>query len=207
MVSKLAFITPANQDGFAVYYNPNQYSIDKSNQFAEIGIPGLPGPLIQYVRGNARTLAMELLFDTYELGTDVTEKTQQIYGLLGHEEDAPAPPICSIRWGQANNGAIFSGVLERVSGRFTLFLPDGTPVRATLSVSFKEAIDIEQAVRALPLRASHRDRTYIVRRGDTLSGIAATEYGDAALWPRIARYNNINNPRTIKPGKTLKIPS
>jgi nucleoid-associated protein YgaU len=45
-----------------------------------------------------------------------------------------------------------------------------------------------------------------VRRGDTLSGIAAAEYGDPALWRPIARANGIVDPRHVEPGRELTIP-
>ena len=39
---------------------------------------------------------------------------------------------------------------DYLSGKFTLFLANGTPVRATLTVTFKEFIDVDQLVRRAP---------------------------------------------------------
>jgi LysM repeat protein len=47
---------------------------------------------------------------------------------------------------------------------------------------------------------------YTVKRGDTLSKIAAKFYGDANRYPEIARANGINNPSRIKVGQRLIIP-
>lgn len=47
----------------------------------------------------------------------------------------------------------------------------------------------------------------IVKKGDTLESIAAEVYGDSKKWRRIAKANNIRNPRKIKPGVELAIPS
>lgn len=66
-----ARIKPEGQPEFEVLFNPNRYSLEKSNQIAEVGIPGLGSPILQFVRGNARTLSMELFFDTYEQQQDV----------------------------------------------------------------------------------------------------------------------------------------
>ena len=41
-------------------------------------------------------------------------------------------------------------LVERIGGRFTLFLSDGTPVRATLNVSLKEFVDVAVEVGATP---------------------------------------------------------
>jgi LysM repeat protein len=197
-----AIITPHGGQPIPVLFNPTQYSLDKSNQIAEIGIPGLGAPILQYVRGNVRTLSMELFFDTYEQQTDVREHTNQIYELLAIDSGTHVPPVCTFTWGEFN----FEFVLDRVGGRFTLFLSDGTPVRATLTVTLKEFTDVAVEVRANPTQSADHTKTSTVKRGDTLSSIAAAEYGDPAAWRPIAQANRIDNPRVLEPGRLLVIP-
>jgi hypothetical protein len=197
-----ATITPEGGESIQVLFNPNKYSLEKGNTLAEIGVPGLGAPLLQFVHGNTRTLAMELFFDTYEARSDVRAYTDRIYGLLAINRDKHAPPICEFRWQSFH----FRGVLDRVSGSFDLFLANGTPARATLNVSFKEYIDVEAHVRALALQSADHTRTYTVRRGDTLSGIAATFYRNPAKWRTIALANQIRNPLALAPGQVLVIP-
>lgn len=52
-------------------------------------------------------------------------------------------------------------------------------------------------------------RTYTVRKGDTLSGIAKELYGDASLYPRIFEANQpmLKDPDRIYPGQVLRIPA
>ena len=197
-----ATITPKEGEPIPVLFNPTQYSFDQGNQFAEVGIPGLSAPILQYVRGNTRTLTMDLFFDTYEQQADVRDYTNQIYGLLGIKSSTHVPPICTFGWGNFT----FTCVLERVGGRFTLFLADGTPVRATLSVTFKEFIEVEVEVRRTPTESADHTKTRALQRGDTLSSIAAAEYGDPAKWRPIADTNRIDNPRVLTPGRVLVIP-
>jgi nucleoid-associated protein YgaU len=51
-------------------------------------------------------------------------------------------------------------------------------------------------------------RTYVVKSGDTLSGIAKSMYGDAGRWPAIfeANKDKISDPNLIHPGQELRIP-
>ena len=52
-------------------------------------------------------------------------------------------------------------------------------------------------------------RTYTVKSGDTLSGIAESEMGDAKRWPELYAANKDavgKNPDLIHPGLELKIP-
>jgi nucleoid-associated protein YgaU len=48
--------------------------------------------------------------------------------------------------------------------------------------------------------------TRMVKRGDTLSNIAAEVYRDAALWRLIAEANSLDDPRALEIGRRLTIP-
>ncbi len=203
MEFKKASIQPEGQGAIDVLFNPTQYGIDKANQIAEAGVPGLESPILQYVRGNTRTLNMDLFFDTYEEQSDVRDHTDEIYNLLNIDPSTHAPPICDITWGSFS----FRGVLDHVSGKFTLFLADGTPVRATLTVTFKEFIDVQVLVQQRPTQSSDHRKTRTVKSGDRIDNIAAEEYGNAKNWRPIAEANNLDNPRQLDPGRPLIIPA
>lgn len=49
-------------------------------------------------------------------------------------------------------------------------------------------------------------RYYLVHQGETLSGIAFKEIGDAEAWLVIQKHNDVPNPRLLMPGTKLKIP-
>lgn len=52
------------------------------------------------------------------------------------------------------------------------------------------------------------EKTYTVKKGDSLSKIAKRVYGDAQQWRRIHEANRdiIDNPDLIHPGQVLKLP-
>jgi len=179
----------------------------------------------------AETLSIELFFDTYEshgsdltlkraatalltpttpfqiraassLASDVTVKTRQIAALAEVDGDLHRPPLCTLTWGTFD---IFEGVLTDLQQRFTMFLADGTPVRATLSCSFVEW-STEAHYKAREVHSSDVAKTRVVRHNDTLHSLAAEEYNDPSLWRHIARANGIVNPRELTPGMVLTIP-
>jgi hypothetical protein len=192
-------------------FNPSEYTVEKSVQFAELGVPGLSVPVLQYVRGLGRRLTVQLFFDTYEEGTDVRDHTNKVFGLLDVASATHVPAICRLRWDpgtwDARGDNSFRCVLERVTGRFTLFLTDGTPVRATLDVVLREYVDVDVAVRRDNLQSADHDKTVRLRHGETLHSVAAREYGDPALWRPIARANAIDNPRLVPSGTLLHVPA
>jgi nucleoid-associated protein YgaU len=63
-------------------------------------------------------------------------------------------------------------------------------------------------LKELKLQSSDHTRTRVVRRGDTLSQIAAEEYNDPAEWRRIADANQdvLTSPSRLTPGMVLVLP-
>ncbi|MGB6986728.1 MAG: LysM peptidoglycan-binding domain-containing protein [Candidatus Aquilonibacter sp.] len=183
-----------------VMYNPEQFSLDQGNNFAEIGIPGLNAPPIQYVRGKGRVLSMELFFDTYELAADVRTYTDAITGLLETIPNTFAPPILLFVMGSFT----FRCVLAECGQRFTMFFIDGTPARCTLTVRFHEYVDVTISIETGVFLGP--PMVYNVVQGDTLSGIAAQTGGDPSTWRNIANANNIEDPFNPPTGKPLVIP-
>lgn len=200
-LEKALIINTHSNEQYPVMFNPEEYSLDKANSFAEVGIPGLEAPPIQYVRGNLRSLQMELFFDTYEQQSDVRQFTQKIVELLEKDPVTKAPPVLLFSWGRLN----FKCVLESVNQKFIMFLSDGTPVRARLSVTYKEYQEIEINIQRGLFIGPPTLRN--IAEGETLSGIAGDILGDPGAWREIADLNEIENPRDIPAGLQLIIPA
>jgi LysM repeat protein len=203
-------------------YNPEELKLDQGAVFAEVPVPGLDTPPLQYVRGRPRTLSMELFFDTYETGEDVRAHTGPIVALLNKVPQTQAPPILLFLLG----GLSLTCVLVEVGQRFTMFLRDGTPVRARLSVKLQEYVRVDVEVRSgfflgsptvsavasagvAAVTAGPADpaaRVHVVVAGDTLSGLAGAYLGDPARWREIADRNAVDDPLALAPGSALVIP-
>src|SRR5215469_18663648 len=111
---------------FSVMFNPEEYSLNKDNNFAAQAIPGLTSPILQFVHGNLRTLDMELFFDTTDDQTDVRDQTNLITNLLIIDSNLHDPPLLQVDWGSLS----FTCVLAKASQKFLRFLPSGLPCRA-----------------------------------------------------------------------------
>jgi hypothetical protein len=186
-----------------VMFNPPQYQLQKTNQFAEIGIPGLGSSLLQFVKGDAQTLTIELFFDTTDSQRDVREFTGQVAGLTILNVHTHAPPRLLFFWGSL----VFPCVLESVTQQFDYFHPDGQPLRARLTVTFKGHDLLEDLLASTPLESADRTKHREVKEGETLQSIAAQEYDDPRQWRPIAEANEIDNPLTLAVGRGLIIPS
>jgi hypothetical protein len=194
-----------NEDEIEVLFNPTEYSVEYSATFSETAPPGLSNPILQFVNGNSDVLTMDLFFDTYtnSESADVSIKTKQFTSLVDIDAEIHAPPQVEFRWGTFH----FTAVVEQVSQRFTMFTPDGTPVRATLSVTFKQYRTIAQQLDEPRLESVDRTKRRVLESHDSIWLMAHREYGEVKFWRLIAWANRIENPRRIEPGTVLVLPS
>ena len=219
--TKLKIKNLDTQLSFEVLFNPTQYSIEESNTWEEQKRLG-PKSETQFTGQSLKKLTMELFFDTYEQKEDVRQYTGKIARLLVVEipDKSPdnkspdkskgkRPPICELSWPEQNpigGESRVQWVLESVTQQFVLFLSDGTPVRAKLSVRFKEYNTSTKEAQDAPKPASFPAQTYTVTAGDTLSAISGTVWDDPTLWRLLADANTIVNPRVLEPGQVLAVP-
>lgn len=185
-----------------VLFNPTEYGLTTSNQYAENEVPGLQSPTTQFVGGDATTLSLNLFFDTYEAGTDVRIHTSKIVGILDVDSDLHAPPECRFVWGSLD----FKGVIVSIKQRFTMFLESGAPVRATLDIEMRSTQTMKEQYKEIPRQSADRTKRKTVKQGDQLWSIAAEEYEDPGAWRHIAEANGIDNPRQLAAGRNLTIP-
>lgn len=190
-----------------VMFNPSDYTIESSNKYSWVQVPGLQSPVSQFVSGDVQVLKVNLFFDTYtnkeKKKPNVRDHTQKIYTLMDVDKDLHTPPVCAFAW----NKLKFIGVVDSVSQNFTMFMDDGTPVRAQLSVSFKGVQSIEDQLKYVPRQSPDRTKRRMLMQDEQLWQISSNEYEDPAFWRDIARENNIVNPRKLNWGKNVKVPA
>ena len=209
---------------FPASFNPTEYTLSKNAQFAEHPIPGLDSPILQFVRGQAETVSLDLFFDTSDDGmganaTPVTTKTDKFYRLVKMSGSAHAPPICLFTWGTGFAGSSLGRewasqgrehglkcVIESLRQRFSLFSSEGVPLRATLTVGLKEYKTVQEQVQRINLQSADQTHSYTLCQGETLTDVANAVYGDPTAWRPIADRNSVTDPLAVAAGSILEIP-
>lgn len=209
-LEKATITNSVSGESFPVLFNPEEYTLNKDITYAQTAVPGLSGPILQFVHGNMQTLEMELLLDSYEThesskvraGDDVRELTRKITDLMSIDPSTHAPPLLLFTWGSL----AFTCVLARANQRFIMFNSTGVPVRARLQVTFNEFTNTELEAKEIKRETSDYSRVHTVAQGETLSTIAGNVYGNPRLWRPIALCNELDDPRELPVGKSLAIP-
>jgi nucleoid-associated protein YgaU len=193
-------------------FNPKEYGVTKKNKWAAPPAKGQNLAEYEFGGGDPSTMTLALMFDTFNTGEDVrTKYTDKVWKLMDvdsslHDRRAKSgrPPRVLFQWGHAFG---FIAVITSITQKFVLFKDDGTPVRATLDVSFQQVV--ESGLRPPQNPTSGGDggsREWTVKDGDSLASIAYAEYGDSNAWRSIADVNRLTQVRRLRPGTILEIP-
>ena len=191
-------------------FNPFEYTVSKSNTFEEKSGNGTDVPVVEFKKAGAQTLKLALTFDTYDTAKDVTLVTNKLWKLMetksndeSNEVEKKSPPSVAFEWGVFK----FVAFITNMTQKFTMFLKDGTPVRAAVDVTFTQYKDLNDYPSQNPTSGGGPiERVHTVIAGDRLDVIAAEVYGDATQWRAIAAYNGIIDPLALRPGTRLNIP-
>lgn len=212
-----AAVSYFSHDDCQCLFNPSEFSIERTANYAEHRIPGLDRPILQFVNGEAEVMHFSLFFDTYAAGTsaqdlklaltsklptilklDVRRYTAPFYDLLNVNPDKHAPNTVAFEWGSMK----FEGYVTDIKQHFTMFAPTGFPLRATLHITLKSN-KLDNNIRNSPDRTKQR----VVQSKDRLYSYAKDEYGSCMEWRRIADANHLENPRLLRSGQSIVIPA
>lgn len=197
-------------------FNPNEYAISKANAWTVKPVVGASLPAPQFSGGHARELTLNLLFDADPSSGDVTSATDALFAMMevnsslasGRTNQA-RPPSITFAWGTFTS---FKAVCSRLNVQFTMFKPDGTPIRATAALTLIQVEKDPRSGQGTPAAAQNpttraeRMRVHIIRAGDSLQSIAYAHYGDPNRWRTIARENGIDDPLNLERGAELSVP-
>ena len=217
----------APEDTYVVQVNPSSYSLDRLLNYSRHQGQGFSASEAVYADSAPVTLQLDFLFDGTGIvpppaqagdvplvgaitsplsrsdGYVVMDEIKKFNALVyDYDGSIHRPRALLLVWGSL----VFPCVLTSLSYEFTLFRPDGTPLRAVATCAFCESMP--DAERLRKENASSPDLTHLrdVRDGDTLPLLAYQIYGDAGLYLEVARVNKLVNFRRLRVATRLAFP-
>lgn len=126
-------------------FNPSELSFTKAVETSEnkaARTQDTGQPKVGFSNTSSYTVTInKILFDTYETGENVVDKYIELFRKavqFPEGGDKQRTPLYMFSWG--NNIYLRYCFVEKLSYKLTMFLPDGTPVRAVIdSLTLKEA--------------------------------------------------------------------
>ena len=152
-------------------------------------------------------MKFELLFDATgaidnspaNLTDAISDFQQVVYNYDGaiHE-----PRYLKLYWGKLSFGAR----LTSLTLNYTLFAPNGTPLRARADVSFSCDQDPATIKRIEDNQSPDITHRVVTKGGDTLTGVSFNVYGDTKYYIQLAHLNGLVDFRRIPAGTVLMCP-
>ena len=186
--------------------NPEKFSLNKKVVIESSNSGDTSGSISKFKGYDPDSLSFDLMFDgtgvindETNVESEITKLTNTIYAYHGEDHK---PPYLIVMW----KSLVFKCLLESFNTEYTLFKPDGTPIRAKVSLSFKEYLDA--ALEAKKVKKSSPDLTHVktVRVGDSLPLMCRDVYGDVGYYSLVAEANGLVNFRELEVGSKLYFP-
>jgi hypothetical protein len=200
----LSFTTPINPETFT---KTNHIELDMSRGH------GQPGTSAKYKSTAPEELKIEFILDgtktmegyvkkykDMEVADQLKAFTDCVYQYKGNIH---RPRFLIVRWGSEIK---FPCVLAHMDINYSLFKPNGDPLRAKVTASFVKYDTPEAIFRANNINSPDLTHIKTFTQGSRLDLMTYKVYNDVNLFMQIARFNNQSSVRRINIGTDLYFP-
>ncbi|MEM0577647.1 hypothetical protein [Flavobacterium polysaccharolyticum] len=193
---------------YTVMINPETIKWQRGIEYNEQQAPNTSAPSQKYKSTPVEKLNFDIVIDcTGIVDSKRVDMNQEISSLESiiytYNGKIHRPNFVKVQWGKS---LVFKGVLKSMDTSYTLFKPDGSPLRAKLSLGFSEYIS-PQSVEELDAKKSP-DITHLISvvEGNTLLQLCEQTWNDDSYYIQVAQYNELNKFRNLKGGQKLIFP-
>lgn len=198
---------------FSVWINPASYTRKTNIRYNDRQAQGSNGPSPEFNRVASEDVSFDLLFDATGVlpppgnakiySNGVADGISQFTALSSRLNGTiHSPNYLILAWAQLQ----FQCVLTSMNINYTLFMPDGTPLRAKVGVSFKSFTSESQLAKTGNKRSPDMTHLVTVTAGDTLPLLCHKIYGDSGYYAKVAAFNGLASFRDVAPGTQLLFP-
>jgi len=217
--SDTALAAPAGPP-FIVQFNPETYTDTTEFKYASDEPPqGAAGAEAKFESVSPKKYSFELMMDgtgvspapppagaldaiAPSTGLSVIAQIELFKATVGFSGNVHRPRFLMLVWGRL----VVTTVIESYSIAYKLFSPAGLPLRATLSVTFKEHTPKGFGELLKNLASPDIEHAHQVLEGEHLAMIAHRVYKEPAYYMAIAKVNELDTVRALKPGSALHLP-
>ncbi|MEJ2457620.1 MAG: hypothetical protein P8Y58_05515 [Novosphingobium sp.] len=197
---------------FSVWVNPTSYSHRTQIGYNDRQAQGSSGPSPEFNRIAKEEVSFELIFDAtgaipvpqgQSYNNGIADGISQFTALAATMNgNIHSPNYLVLAWAQLQ----FQCVLSSMDIKYTLFRPDGTPLRARMAVTFQSFTSETQLAKEANKKSPDMTHIVTVTAGDTLPLLCYRIYGDSGYYRSVARFNRLLSFRDVAPGMQLLFP-
>ncbi len=196
---------------FTAMFNPETFSVTNEIEYDDSQAESETGSEFKFKNITAREFSFDFVIDA--TGANVIKRGiegeveqfkratgfKELEGFTGNERRSF---YLTITWGSFNIRCVLKGM----DINYSLFRPDGTPIRATISAKFNEYKTTDQQSRENPESVVNLTQVRDVFDQDQIGNLATKLYGDGSKYIDIAKANTLNNLKELANGTRLEFP-
>lgn len=193
---------------YAAMINPESLTIDYPIDYNAEQAEGTNGANQKFAKTPPQELSFDLLLDCTGV-VDATrislpDEINQIMSIVyTYNGNIHRPNFVQLCWG---SNFVFNGVMKAVKVNYTLFRPDGTPLRAKLSFTFVYSVDAATSNLLAGNRSPDLTHQKNLEQGQHLAQLCNDVYSTPDIVVKLAKANKLNKFRHLKGGEQLLFP-
>lgn len=185
---------------YSVMINPESIKWQRSVEYNEEQAPDSSSASQKYKSSPSDKVNFDIVIDCTgivdnkrtNMATEISALEKIIFTYNGKIH---RPNYVKIQWGQ---NLTFKGVLTSMDTSYTLFKPDGSPVRAKISLNFSQYISPSTVKKLDQPTSPDISHLVTVVEGITLPQLCQNVWNDDSYYIQAARYNDLNKFRNLK---------
>ncbi len=201
---------------FSTPINPETFSQSFKVSADDKGGHGNQGNEVKYKSSPPEELKLDFILDGTKVMEGYGSTNKELFSKPVHDQlealkkcvyyvipETHRPPFLTVFWGTEIN---FRCVLVSLDVNFTLFEPDGSPLRAKVSASFKAHKTREEIQAENKLSSPDLTHYRKITEGNRLDLMTFSIYNDSKYFLQVAKSNDLTNLRKLKTGNELYFP-
>lgn len=195
-------------DEYVVMLNPESIKWDRSIEYNDEQAKNSSELSSKYKATPGEKLSFDIVIDCSgvvdssrtNLPNEMDQLKKVVYDYNG---DIHRPNFVTVYWGQ---GLAFQGVLTNFDSSYTFFKPDGTALRAKVSLKFSSYTDPVTAAKKEADESPDITHLVDIVEGDSLAQISQNVYRSNQYYIQLAQFNNLNKFRQLAAGSQIVVP-
>ncbi|MBK9983954.1 MAG: hypothetical protein IPP15_16570 [Saprospiraceae bacterium] len=198
------FTLPINPESFTKNYkveHDQQRSSGNSGQKVTFKFTEPEELKLEFILDGTRT--MEGYFDEYKKLPVSEQLSKFLNTVYNYQGTIHRPNFLLLIWGSEIR---FRCVLKNLDINFTLFHPDGTPIRAKITATFLDYVVEEERLAAERKQSPDLTHYQKTTQSDRLDLMTNRIYNNPKYLLQVAKVNSLTTLRTLTPGTELYFP-
>lgn len=208
-------------DPYYVPVNPEQYSLNYKINYDVQNASGSHGVQERFLASAPEELKLEWIIDgtntiygykfSNSTAKSVVDQIQHlknvVYDMSGEIHQPRFLKIIGLGIHQRGNGDVtFDCILSDLQLTYTLFSPEGEPLRAKVSATFLDYRENKRRVLEEGRESPDLTHVHTAKEGEKLPLITYKTYKDPTYHLEVAKVNNLTNFRKLSVGQELVLP-